>query len=135
METKSKPGKDNTKRKIFAHCRSTRDQTLTKGTQGGPVRKRYIKKGGQHLFQERREIFRFIKENREIFPVEKMCKVMKVSVSGYYYWLNHPVGSRMVKEQDLLVDINRIYDDSKKRGPDDAHARGRSMAVPGSLVN
>ena len=71
--------------------------------------------GGQHLFQERREIFRFIKKNREIFPVEKMCKVLKVSVSGYYYWLKHPVSSRTVKEQALLVDIHRVYEDSKKR--------------------
>ncbi len=44
-----------------------------------------------------------------------MCKVMKVSVSGYYYWLKHPVGSRTVKEQELLVDIHRIHEDSKKR--------------------
>jgi hypothetical protein len=59
---------------------------------------------------------------------------MKVSVSGYYYWLKHPVGCRTIKEEKLLVDIHKIYDDSKKRGPD-AHARGRSMAAPGSLVS
>jgi transposase InsO family protein len=40
---------------------------------------------------------------------------MKVSVSGYYYWLKHPISSRIVKEQALLVDIHKIYDDSKKR--------------------
>ncbi len=44
-----------------------------------------------------------------------MCKVLKVSVSGYYYWLKHPISSRTVKEQALLVDIDRIYNDSKKR--------------------
>jgi hypothetical protein len=44
-----------------------------------------------------------------------MCKVMKVSVSGYYYWLKYPVGSRIVKEQALLVAIDRVYNDSKKR--------------------
>jgi putative transposase len=73
------------------------------------------KKGGQHLFQERQQIFRFIKEHREEFAVEKMCKVLKVSVSGYYYWLKHPVGSRVIKEEALLVDIDRIYNESKKR--------------------
>jgi hypothetical protein len=83
--------------------------------------------GGQHLFQGRREIFGFIKEHREVFSVEKMCKVMKASVGGYYYWLKHPVSSRTVKEQALLADIDRVYNDSKKRGPD-AHARGRSVA-------
>ncbi len=44
-----------------------------------------------------------------------MCKVMKVSVSGYYYWLKYPVSSQTVKEQALLVDINRVYNDSKRR--------------------
>ncbi len=44
-----------------------------------------------------------------------MCKVMNVSVSGYYYWLKHPVGSRVIKEQALLVDIDRVYNESKKR--------------------
>jgi hypothetical protein len=73
------------------------------------------RKGGQHLFQGRQQIFRFIKEHREEFAVEKMCKVMKVSVSGYYYWLKYPVSSQTVKEQALLVDINRVYNDSKRR--------------------
>jgi hypothetical protein len=79
------------------------------------------KKGGQHheslirFLQERREIFGFIKENSLLFPIEKMCKVMKVSVSGYYYWLKHPISSRTVKEQALLVHIHKIYKDSKKR--------------------
>jgi putative transposase len=73
------------------------------------------KKGGQHLFQERWKIFQFIKENDSLFPIEKMCKVMKVSVSGFYYWLKQPVSSRTVKEQALLTDIHKIYNSSKKR--------------------
>jgi transposase InsO family protein len=40
---------------------------------------------------------------------------MKVSVSGYYYWLKHPVSSKTIKEEKLLVDIHKIYDNSKKR--------------------
>jgi hypothetical protein len=54
---------------------------------------------------------------------------MKVSVSGYYCWLKHPVGSGVIRQQALLADIDRIYNESKKRGPD-AHARGRSVAAP-----
>jgi transposase InsO family protein len=38
-----------------------------------------------------------------------------VSVSGYYYRLKHPVGSRKAKEEKLLVDIYQVYDTSKKR--------------------
>jgi hypothetical protein len=63
-----------------------------------------------------------------------MCKVLKVSVSGYYYWLKHPVGFRTVKEQALLVDIDRIYNESKKRGPQSGLGL-RSMEAPELLVN
>ena len=52
---------------------------------------------------------------------------MNVSVSGYYYWLKNPIGSKLIKEEKLLADIRKVYDYSKKRGPEDAHARGRSM--------
>ena len=58
---------------------------------------------------------------------------MKVSVSGYYYWLKHPISTRTAKEQALLADIHKIYDDSKKRGPD-AHARGRSIHHGGEVI-
>jgi hypothetical protein len=51
-------------------------------------------KNGQHFFQGRQQIFRFMKEHREVFAVEKM-EVLKVSVCGYYYWLN----IRLVAEQ------------------------------------
>ncbi len=43
-----------------------------------------------------------------------MCKVLKVSTSGYYYWLKYPVSLRAKKQKDLLVEIKKIYDDSKR---------------------
>ncbi|HEY9298984.1 MAG TPA: IS3 family transposase, partial [Phormidium sp.] len=75
----------------------------------------WSKKGGQHLFQERWKIFQFIKENHLLFPIEKMCKVLKVSTSGYYYWLKNPVGLRTLKQNILLADIRKVYNDSKER--------------------
>lgn len=44
-----------------------------------------------------------------------MCKVLKVSCSGYYYWLKHPVGSRQLKSQQLLTQIQQVYDRSQSR--------------------
>ena len=81
---------------------------------------RYIKKGGQHLFQGRPhrrtgEIFRFIAEHANQFPVEKMCIILKVSSSGYYYWRKHPVGARQLKERQLLGDIRQVYVESQGR--------------------
>ena len=38
-----------------------------------------------------------------------MCQVLRVSISGYYYWLKHPVGSRAGKEQQLLAAVRKVY--------------------------
>ncbi|MBD2705240.1 IS3 family transposase [Spirosoma sp. BT702] len=72
-------------------------------------------KGGRHLLQERREAFRFIKENAKIFPVEKMCKVLNVSSSSYYYWRKHPVGSRQQTQNQLVSHIRRVHTESQCR--------------------
>lgn len=44
-----------------------------------------------------------------------MCQLFQVSTSGYYYWLQHPVGLRERKEQQLLSHIKQIYQKSKCR--------------------
>lgn len=88
---------------------------LQQELRGGTAGARYVKKGGQHLFQGRREVFRFIKARKTEYPVEKMCKVLGVSSSSYYYWLKYPVSLTEPKSQELLVHIHRIYKNSKCR--------------------
>lgn len=44
-----------------------------------------------------------------------MCRVFKVSSSGYYYWLKHPVGKRAHKQRELLVHIKQIFQKSRCR--------------------
>ncbi|WP_085951520.1 IS3 family transposase [Cellulophaga algicola] len=48
-----------------------------------------LKKGGKHLLQERLVIYQFILKNVDIYPVEKVCKSMKVSKNSYYHWLKN----------------------------------------------
>lgn len=48
------------------------------------------------------------------FPVEKMCKVLNVSTSGYYYWLNCPISKRKVRRTLLLEQINQAFYKSKR---------------------
>ena len=72
---------------------------------------RYIKKGGQHLLQERRDIFQFMKAHHAVFPVEtgppvRMCKVLNVSRSGYYYWLEQRPTKREKENATILKLIN-----------------------------
>ena len=35
--------------------------------------------------------------------------MLGVSTSGYYYWLEHPIGLRERKEQELLFHIDKIF--------------------------
>jgi putative transposase len=44
-----------------------------------------------------------------------MCKVLKVSISGFYYWVQHPVGLRIGKEQQLLAAVKKVYQQSACR--------------------
>ena len=44
-----------------------------------------------------------------------MCKVLQVSASGYYYWLDHPVSLRELKEHELVVQIKEVHQQSKCR--------------------
>jgi putative transposase len=38
--------------------------------------------------------FRFVQEHRRTFPVGSMCRVLKVSRSGYYAWRQREPGAR-----------------------------------------
>nr|WP_111631448.1 IS3 family transposase [Larkinella arboricola] len=73
-----------------------------------------LKKGSRHLLQERREIFRFIKAHVAMFPVEKMCKVLKVSRSGYYSWLKQKPSKRVQETENLLKQIRTVFSASKQ---------------------
>lgn len=42
-----------------------------------------------------------------------MCRVFRVSNSGFYYWLKHPKGKRQVENTLLQEEISEIYKDSK----------------------
>jgi len=48
-----------------------------------------------------------------IFPVEKMCRVLKVSSSGYYYWKKNPISKQKQRRDKLLSLIKSIYLKSK----------------------
>lgn len=51
--------------------------------------------------------------HKEEFPIEKMCKVLQVSKSGYYKWLNRTLSNRAIKNALLIKEIYKIYNMSK----------------------
>jgi putative transposase len=52
--------------------------------------------------------------NNSIFPIEKMCKVLKVSRSSYYSWLMRKPGKRDIENDELSTRIKKIYEFSKR---------------------
>jgi transposase InsO family protein len=44
-----------------------------------------------------------------------MCQVLKVSWSGYYYWLKEPLSKRKMKDMELKKEVLRIYGKNRKR--------------------
>lgn len=72
-----------------------------------------LKKGSKHLLQERRARYEFIRENAEIFSIEKMCQVFQVDRSCYYKWLKKIPTSRALRKVFITLEICRIYHSSQ----------------------
>lgn len=60
-------------------------------------------------------IFDFIKNHEKIFPIEKMCNVLKVSQSGYYRWKQAIISKRIQRMNLVKEKITAIYFESKQR--------------------
>ena len=49
------------------------------------------------------------------FGVERMCKVFKISKSGFYDWQKRKPSARQLENQQISKEINRVYKASKSR--------------------
>lgn len=56
-----------------------------------------------------------MKKHQSMFTVEKMCKVFKVSRSGYYDWRNRKPSVRQIDNLEVLKLIKEIHKKSKGR--------------------
>ena len=64
---------------------------------------------------ERSMIYSFIKNNEQVFPIEKMCKVLQVSSGSYYRWKKQIVTARQQLKIAIKEQITLIYFESKQR--------------------
>ena len=48
--------------------------------------------------------YQFIKDHRSEFTMKKMCQVLKISMSGFYHWINRSPSAR-ARENDRLKEL------------------------------
>lgn len=58
--------------------------------------------------------YAFIEEYRSLFRVEKMCRVLEVSRSGYYAWRIRPRSRRDAQNETLIRKMCEIHEVSRK---------------------
>jgi putative transposase len=58
--------------------------------------------------------YRFMREHRESYKIKSMCKVLKVSRSGYYAWERRQPSIRQRGNEELLRQIREIHIQSRR---------------------
>ena len=58
--------------------------------------------------------YAFIREHRNEFKVVRMCRVLRVSRSGYYHWVDRPESCRAREDRLLLDHIRRVHVHSRR---------------------
>ena len=58
--------------------------------------------------------FRFIDAQRASYPVSLLCRVLKVSRSGYYAWSRRPPSRRSVEDSALSAKIREVHERSRR---------------------
>ena len=53
-----------------------------------------------------------IDRSRDHYPVRMMCRLLRVSPSGYYAWRRRPESSRITSDRHLMAEIRRVHQDS-----------------------
>ena len=55
-----------------------------------------------------------MRAHRAVFPILAMCRVLGLSTSGYYAWLNRPPSARARRDDELRVLVRRSWEASRR---------------------
>jgi Integrase core domain. len=58
--------------------------------------------------------YQFLRDHAEIYRVEKMCRMLEVSRSGYYVWRKRPMGRCRGANLRLVKEIRAVHQISKE---------------------
>ena len=58
--------------------------------------------------------YRFMEDNRSAYGVERMCRVLRISRSGYYDWRDRKPSERRLRHERLLPEIKQAFKTSRK---------------------
>ncbi len=58
--------------------------------------------------------YKFIESNRELYGVNLLCRVMKVSRSGYHKWINQKISRRALENIRLGFRIREIFKENRE---------------------
>ena len=76
--------------------------------------------------------FSFIKEHCKIWPVAAICRVLKVSRSGFYAWSRRHPSARQVRQEQLLDKIRKAHEENRELyGSPRVH---RALLIDGVIV-
>lgn len=85
---------------------------LQKQLQDSQLENEILKKSYQHFLQERQDKYRFIKRHKFKYPVDKMCKVLKISRSSYYNWLHAEPSKPHIENNQIMLCVQSIFTQS-----------------------
>ena len=54
-----------------------------------------------------------IDRRRDHYPVRLMCRLLRVSASGYYAWRTRPESPRAKSDRTLMAEIRQVHQDSR----------------------
>jgi putative transposase len=75
--------------------------------------------------------YTFIQEHHPHFSLAVLCRMLQVTCSGYYAWRQRPCSQRRQQDEQLLVHIRAIYEQSQGRyGSPRVHQELQAQGVP-----
>lgn len=57
--------------------------------------------------------FAFIRDHRDQFPVQEMCRTLGVSCSGYFAWRGRPLSARDRRREDLAGKVRAVHEEHR----------------------